>query len=304
MIYPPLGPEALFTLYTDPVRSLFKSRRRVRHVWACWSKPDDTVVIQTITVYKTMRPLAAETPAHLAIRSCRRRPCPGIDLCQGIHTQPCSMGCHRLVPSSWLHTRSTPNQWSSPRDTRRDPSSCWDMYSPWVGGKRRKQGGRETGIQIRNIFQRLSYISFCASRASAVSGLRDKTCDLSPSDRIRCRYWHGPPSSSGQAPASTLVSHLRGPAALEQHRARGGGTSSHNRHIRADGKQPIYSKNSTTDALHVPQQVLPIAHLAFLSEPSWHKPPVLHTAGITLFQWQYISCLLQINSICSEKMRK
>lgn len=256
MIYPPLWPEALFTLYTDPVRSLFKSRRRVRHVWACWSKPDDTVVIQTITVYKTMRPLAAETPAHLAIRSCRRRPCPGIDLFQGIHTQPCSMGCHRLAPSSWLHTRSTLNQWSSPRDTRRDLSSCWDMYSPWVGGKRRKQRGRETWSQILPEIQTLNKISgtsfsdwatsaFCASCASAVSRLEDKICNLSPSDRIRCCYRHGPPSSSGQAPASTLVTHLRGPAALGQHWARGSRqTSSHNRHLRADGKQPIYSKKT------------------------------------------------------------
>lgn len=44
----------------DQVRSLFKSLRRVWHVWACRGQPDDIVVIQTIAVYETMRSLAAE----------------------------------------------------------------------------------------------------------------------------------------------------------------------------------------------------------------------------------------------------
>lgn len=82
---------------------------------------------------------AAAVPAHLAIRACRRRICPRSDLCQGCHSQPGSRGRHRPAPSTCLHTRSTPHLWSSSHDTRRAPSSCWDMYSPCRGRERRKQ---------------------------------------------------------------------------------------------------------------------------------------------------------------------
>lgn len=81
----------------------------------------------------------ARAPAHLAIPSCRRRSCPRSRPCQGTHTQTGSTARRTPAPSSWLHTRSTRNQWSSPHDTRHAPSSCWDTYSPWMGRSKEEE---------------------------------------------------------------------------------------------------------------------------------------------------------------------
>lgn len=54
---PPLRAQPLFMLHRQhrASRSLFKSLRRFWHEWACWSQPDDIVVIQSSAVYETMR---------------------------------------------------------------------------------------------------------------------------------------------------------------------------------------------------------------------------------------------------------
>lgn len=112
---PALGPDPLLALYKN-----FKSQRKVLRVTPGSFKP-------------------ARAPAHLAIPGCRRRSCPRSDPCRGTHTPTGSTARRTPAPSSWLHTRSTRSQWSSPHGTRHAPSSCWDTCSTWMGGRKEEE---------------------------------------------------------------------------------------------------------------------------------------------------------------------
>lgn len=134
----------------------------------------------------------------------------------------------------------------------------------------------------------------------------------SPSDSWMYCYWHHPPSSVGQAAASTLVTLLRGPSAVKQHRARGWGnwtTQSYHRHWRADGKHTQSAvKPQWRCSLCLSMGCFCCTFISSISSHLTHFVPAIklpllrvslmrtykhtHTAGIIatqFFQWQYSS---------------